>query len=141
MSIARGTIFTPTIENGIATWRVPLGNDGGVVHVALDDCEFYGRWLFDHPERSNGMDLEVAIDHINYDDLAKAFEKVTGHPARYIETDLDTYWSSGNTARAANTASGYNADPKVGRTLCERILVLLNSKKALTHSLYRMLRP
>ncbi|KIW44958.1 uncharacterized protein PV06_03389 [Exophiala oligosperma] len=114
MAIAKGTIFTPSVEEdeGIVTWRVPLGNDGGVVHVSLDDCEFYGRWLFDHPERSNGMDLEVAIDHINYDDLAKAFEKVTGHPARYIETDLDTYWKSGNTARAANTTSGYNADPK-----------------------------
>ncbi|KAK7894876.1 hypothetical protein LTR67_005615 [Exophiala xenobiotica] len=112
MSIAKHTIFTPTIEDGTVTWRVPLGDDSGVVHVSLDDCEYYGRWLFDHPERSNGMDLEVAIDHVNYADLAKAFEKVTGHPARYIETDLDTYWKTGNTAAAADQPSGYNSDPK-----------------------------
>ena len=71
------------------TWRVPLG-EGAVPHVALEDCGFYVRWLFDHPERANGMDLEVAIEHITYADMAAAFEKVTGHPAQYIDTDLDT---------------------------------------------------
>jgi hypothetical protein len=111
MSIAKHTIFTPKIEDGVATWRVPVG-DGAVVHVSLDDCEHYARWLFDHPERSNGMDLEVAIDHIHYSDLAAAFQKVTGHPARYIDTDLETYWKSGNTAAAAQSGSAYNADPK-----------------------------
>ena len=70
------------------TWRVPLG-EGAVPHVSLEDCGYYVRWLFDHPERANGMDLEVAIDHAAYADLAAAFEKVTGHPARYIDTDLD----------------------------------------------------
>jgi hypothetical protein len=113
MSIAKLTIFTPSVEDGVVTWRVPVG-DGAVVHVALDDCEHYARWLFDHPERSNGMDLEVAIEHIHYADLAKAFEKVTGHPARYVDTDLDTYWKTGNTAAMAGTGGGYNSDPKVG---------------------------
>lgn len=58
------------------------------------------------------MDLEVAIDHIHYADLAAAFQKVTGHPARYIDTDLETYWTTGNVAAAANTGGGYNSDPK-----------------------------
>ncbi|RMD42095.1 hypothetical protein DV735_g3059, partial [Chaetothyriales sp. CBS 134920] len=112
MSISKFTIFTPSVEDGIVTWRIPLGDDSGVVHVSLDDCEHYGRWLFDHPERSNGLDLEVAIEHVNYADLAKAFEKVTGHPARYIDTPLDEYWKTGNSAGMANAPSGYNADPK-----------------------------
>jgi uncharacterized protein YbjT (DUF2867 family) len=120
MSIAKATIFTPKVEiddkagdgAGVVTWRVPLGSDGAVAHVSLDDCEYYVRWLFDHPGRSNGLDLEVAIDHINYADLAKAFESVTGHPARYIETDLDEYWKTGNTAASAHKGSGYNSDPK-----------------------------
>jgi hypothetical protein len=38
------------------------------------------------------MDLEVAIEHVTYANLAAAFEKVTGHPAQYIDTNLDTYW-------------------------------------------------
>lgn len=111
MSIAARTIFTPTVEDGIVTWRLPLGaNGGGVVHVALDDCEHYTRWMFDHPERINGQDLEVAIEHVSYHDLAKAFEKVTGHPAQYIDTSLEDYWSTGNMAAAAKAPSGYNSD-------------------------------
>jgi hypothetical protein len=110
MAIASRTIFTPTVEDGVVTWRVPLGaRGGGVVHVALDDCEFYVRWMFDHPERINGQDLEVAIEHVSYIELARAFEKVTGHPAQYIDTSLDEYWRKGNFAMAANLTTGYNA--------------------------------
>lgn len=111
MSISSLTIMTPKVEDGVVTWRVPLG-DGSVVHVALDDCEHYVRWMFDHPERSNGMDLEVAIDHIGYHDLAAAFEKVTGQKAQYIDVSLDEYWEQGPMSRMAGVASGYNADLK-----------------------------
>lgn len=111
MSIAAGTIFTPTVENGVVTWRLPLGSHGGgVVHVALDDCAHYVRWMFDNPQKINGKDLEVAIEHVSYHDLARAFEKVTGHPARYIEASLEDYWTKGNTAVVAKAPSGYNSD-------------------------------
>lgn len=110
MVISPGTPMTPNIEDGVVTWRVPLGQ-GAVPHVALEDCGYYVRWLFDHPERANGLGLEVAIDHIGYADLAASFEKVTGHPARYIDTDLDTYWRSGPLSGAATAPAGYNADP------------------------------
>jgi NmrA-like family len=119
MVISPQTILTPTVEDGIVTWRVPLGN-GAVPHVALEDCGFYVRWLFDHPERANGMDLEVAIDHISYADLAAAFEKVTGHPAQYIDTDLDTYWNAPRNKRNADTPAGYNADPNDKSTMSFR---------------------
>ncbi len=109
MAIAAGTPMTPTVENGVVTWRVPLG-DGAVSHVALDDCGYYVRWLFDHPERANGMDLEVSIAPIKYDDLAKAFEKVTGHEAKYIDTSLEDYWEKGPMKAAASAPAGYNAD-------------------------------
>jgi len=108
MVISPLTVMTPTIEDGVATWRVPLG-DGAVPHVALEDCGYYVRWLFDHPQLTNGMDLEVAIDHITYTELAEAFAKVTGHPAQYIDTDLDTYWN-GTLSFIADLPAGYNAD-------------------------------
>ena len=112
MAIAAGTIFTPSVEDGVVTWRVPLGvKGGGVVHVALDDCEHYVRWMFDHPERSGGMDLEVAIEHVSYVEMARAFERVTGHPARYVVTTLEEYWKTGNCASLAESGSGYNTDP------------------------------
>ncbi|MEU5872179.1 NmrA family NAD(P)-binding protein [Glycomyces sp. NPDC047369] len=109
MTISPGTPMTPSAEDGVVTWRVPLG-DGAVPHVALDDCGYYVRWLFDNPDRANGMDLEVAIEHVTYARLAEAFEAVTGHPAQYIDTDLDAYWS-GPLKQVADLPAGYNADP------------------------------
>ena len=119
MVISPGTPMTPTVEDGVVTWRVPLG-DGAVPHVALEDCGYYVRWLFDHPERANGMDLEVAIEHVKYANLAAAFEKVTGHPARYVDTDLDTYWAKGPMSSRADTPTGYNADPNDKSTMSVR---------------------
>jgi hypothetical protein len=118
MAISAMTPMTPSMEDGILTWRVPLG-DGAVPHVALEDCGYYARWLFDNPQRANGMDLEVAIEHVDYRKLAEAFEKVTGHPARYIDTDLDTYWE-GPLKAAAHLPAGYNADPADKSTMSFR---------------------
>ena len=110
MVISPLTPMTPTVEDGVATWRVPLG-DGAVPHVALEDCGYYARWLFDHPERANGMNLEVAIADLTYTDIAAAFEKVTGHPARYIDTDLRHYWN-GPLKRAGRPARRLQRRPQ-----------------------------
>jgi uncharacterized protein YbjT (DUF2867 family) len=118
MVLSSRTPMTPTIEDGVATWRVPLG-DGAVVHVALEDCGYYVRWLFDHPERANGMDLEVAIEHVKYADLAAAFERVTGHRAQYIDTSLDDYFN-GPLKVAADRPAGYSADPNDPSTMSFR---------------------
>ncbi|KAI9729312.1 MAG: hypothetical protein M1834_006983 [Cirrosporium novae-zelandiae] len=59
-----------------------------------------------------GMDLEVAIAHVSYAELAAAFAKVTGHPARYIDTSLEEYWSTGRMGQAADHGAAYSADPK-----------------------------
>ncbi|KAF7917873.1 uncharacterized protein EAE97_012011 [Botrytis byssoidea] len=117
MAISENTVMVPTVENGVVTWRVPLG-DGAIPHVALEDCGPYVRWLFDHPERSNGMDLLVAIADISYSEMATAFEKVTGHPAQYIDTDFDTYFKT--LGPMADTPAGFNADPKDKATMTIR---------------------
>jgi hypothetical protein len=109
MAIGILTPMSPTIENGVATWRVPLGK-GAVPHVSLEDCGNYVRWMFDNVDKANGLDLEVAIEHVHYEDLARAFEAVTGHPARFIDVDLDTYWTEGPLSTMADKGSGYNSD-------------------------------
>ena len=101
--------MTTIVEDGVVTWRVPLGQ-GAIPHVAHEDCGYPARWILDHPERSNGMNLEVAIAHMTYTDIAEAFQKVTGHPAQYIDTDLDPYWN-GPLKGLADLPAGYNADP------------------------------
>ncbi|KAL7931484.1 hypothetical protein V8C35DRAFT_309642 [Trichoderma chlorosporum] len=116
MTLGRGTPMSPVVEDGVVTWKVPLGQ-GAVAHVDLEDCEYYVRWLFDHQYRSNGLDLEVAIDLVDYHEMAKAFEKVTGHPAKYVDIDLDTYWTTGPFGGAGHAAAGYNADPSDPSTM------------------------
>lgn len=114
MAISTKTIMTPRVEDRVVTWTVPLGN-GAVPFVALDDCEYYVRWLFDHPERSDGMDLQVAIDHITFTDLAAAFQKVTGHPAKSIDVPEDAYFA--HFPVPDDAPAGYNADPKDPATM------------------------
>lgn len=116
MSIHAGTPMAPTVEDGVITWRVPLG-DGAVPHVALEDCGYYVKWLFDHPDRASGMDLSVAIAHITYADVAEAFTKVTGKPARFVDTTFEEYWS---TIPWADRTMGYNADPSDSASMNNR---------------------
>ncbi|MDX3383180.1 hypothetical protein PV682_17125 [Streptomyces niveiscabiei] len=88
-------VFTPGpyIEDGIVTWRVPLG-EGAVPHVA--------------------------IEHMTYADMAVAFEKVTRNPAQYIDTDLETYWNSPDLTGITDRSAGYNADPHDKSTMSFR---------------------
>ncbi|MBB3641937.1 NmrA family NAD(P)-binding protein [Variovorax atrisoli] len=118
MALSAMTPMTPSVEDGVVTWRVPLGG-GRVPHVALGDCGYYARWLFDNPGRANGMNLEVAIEQVDYHELAAAFERVTGHRARYIDTSLEDYWS-GPLRMAAGLPAGYNADPQDKSTMSFR---------------------
>ncbi|KAF4989109.1 hypothetical protein FGRMN_9352 [Fusarium graminum] len=106
MAISASTFFTPRMEDGVVTWKLPLG-DGAMAHVDLDDCAYYVRWLFDHPERSDGMNLEVAIDHVKYADLAKAFETVTGKPAAYKDVPLEAFFRD---LPGSDNPAGYNSD-------------------------------
>ncbi|KAK3309746.1 uncharacterized protein B0T15DRAFT_545733 [Chaetomium strumarium] len=117
MALCQQTPMEPVIETDesgehVLVWKVPLTAEGGVAHVALDDCAHYVRWLFDNPERADGMDLAVAIDSIHYSDMAKAFEKVTGHKARYVDVDMDTFFSGPHWSRVASFPTGYMVDPK-----------------------------
>ncbi|KAK4466313.1 hypothetical protein QBC42DRAFT_327628 [Cladorrhinum samala] len=128
MSIASSTPMTPRVElerdsssgggDPALTWYLPLGRDGAVPHVALDDCAHYVRWLFDNPDRADGMDLAVAIGHIRYDEMAEAFTKVTGKKARFVDVNLDTYFNGSPYWKAVGSRPcGYtagSADPPPG---------------------------
>ncbi|RYO98279.1 hypothetical protein DL764_007132 [Monosporascus ibericus] len=116
MAVSSRTVMTPRVKDGVVTWRIPLG-DGAVPHVSLADCGHYVRWLFDHPETSNGMNLEVGIDHISYADLAAAFQKVTGKPAQYINTPMPVFFEH---FTMSDEPAGYNADPEDPATMSVR---------------------
>ncbi|KAI1092942.1 NAD(P)-binding protein [Rostrohypoxylon terebratum] len=108
MTISAYTPMSVNVENDVATWRLPM-QDGAIPFVALDDCGHYVKWLFDHPQRANGLNLEVAVSHVSRSDLARAFEKVTGHPARVEDVGFDDYFGKVWQQDPEHPA-GYNAD-------------------------------
>lgn len=83
----------------IGTAKLPL--------IYLQDYGLYARWLLDHPERSNGLELHVGTEDIAYTDLAKAFEEVTGTKAVYKEVTTEEYFKLGLFP---------DADAKIGNT-------------------------
>lgn len=76
-------------ENGVYVFRLPLGSTGAMPLVSLDDLARYVKWAFEHPDRSAGLNLGVAIAHVTGAETAAAFETVTGKKARYEDVPLD----------------------------------------------------
>ncbi|KAI1460125.1 NAD(P)-binding protein [Annulohypoxylon moriforme] len=108
MAISAHTPMSVAIENGTATWRLPM-KEGAVPFVSLDDCGYYVKWLFDNPSRANGLDLQVAIAHISHAELAHAFQKVTGNPARAVNVEFADYFGKA-WQQDPERPAGYNAD-------------------------------
>lgn len=108
MTISSKTLMSPTVENGVATWTAPMGN-GKFAPVALDDVGYYVKWLFEHRERADGLDLKVSIDNLGFGELVEAFERVTGKPARFVDVSLEEFWSEPGRKAWGEQSAGYNA--------------------------------
>lgn len=62
--------------------------------VHLDDIGRYASWIFEHPERSTGLNLQVATENIGWEYLAKTYSSVTGRKAVYKDISLDELFAS-----------------------------------------------
>ncbi|KAI1167653.1 hypothetical protein F5B18DRAFT_396553 [Nemania serpens] len=109
MTLGKHTVFAPVVEGDTAVWRVPLAR-GAVPFTALDDCGFYVKYLFDHPEEADGLNLAVALDHVNFDEYTRAFTSVTGHPARWEDVDVRQHLERAFGPKI-DEQYGYNTDP------------------------------
>ncbi|KAI0468810.1 hypothetical protein F4859DRAFT_488905 [Xylaria cf. heliscus] len=119
MTIGKGTPFQPRVEDGVAVWRAPLAS-GAVPFTALDDVGVYVKWLFDNADaEADGLDLEIAVEHVTLDAYARAFEKVTGKPARWIDNDLNEHLDA-IFGPGVDRPAGYNADPADPATMTLR---------------------
>ncbi|KAI1273578.1 hypothetical protein F5Y07DRAFT_252966 [Xylaria sp. FL0933] len=118
MTLGKNTPFQPSVENDTAVWRVPLA-DGAVPFVALDDCGYYVKYLFDHPKEADGLDLAVALDHVTFTEFTRAYTKVTGHKARWDDVDLHKHIEN-TFGPKVDTPAGYNADPNDPATMSLR---------------------
>jgi uncharacterized protein YbjT (DUF2867 family) len=84
-------MFVPhTLADGSLLFAHPMGN-GKVPMIHLDDLGRYARFLFDHPEESDGMDLEIATQHVAWSYLVDCVQRVTGRKAVFEDVPLSEY--------------------------------------------------
>jgi uncharacterized protein YbjT (DUF2867 family) len=62
---------------------IPVTNYGAAV-----------KWALENPERSVGKYVEAGSFLTTFPEIAKAFTRVTGKPARFVPIDIDT-WMAG----------------------------------------------
>ncbi|EHK20572.1 uncharacterized protein TRIVIDRAFT_48837 [Trichoderma virens Gv29-8] len=85
----------------------------------LEDYGKYVRWAFDTPARSNGLNLHVGTEDVNWSDLAATFTEMTGKKAVYKDFTLDEYFSRG-TVPDPERKVGHSADPNDSTLLTYR---------------------
>ncbi|KAM0148831.1 hypothetical protein ACHAQE_004402 [Botrytis cinerea] len=73
----------------------PLGPKGSAPLIALEDFGKYARWVFDHPNRSNGLNLHVASQEVVWADIPAAFTEATGKKAVYRDVTVDGWFELG----------------------------------------------
>jgi len=87
-------MFAPvTLPDGTLVFAHPIG-EGRVPMIHLDDLGRYARWIFDHREEANGMNLEIATEHVGWRSLVACVEKVTGKRAVFKDLDEAEYFAS-----------------------------------------------
>lgn len=61
-------------------FRIPIG-DGVIPYGCLEDLGYYVQWAFEHPKRSAGLNLEIAVEDVSLQQIAETFTTVTEKPA------------------------------------------------------------
>ncbi|KAL4786812.1 NmrA family protein [Aspergillus varians] len=85
-------MFVPKEQpDGSFVWENPADADGKIPLIALDDVGVYSLWMFDNPEQSAGLDLEVATDQVSFAEIAATFTKVTGKKGVHKRVPLEDY--------------------------------------------------
>jgi len=86
-------MFVPKkVSDDTFVFPQPIG-EGAVPMISLDDLGHYARWIFDNPERADGMDLEIATEHVGWNNLVESFMKVNpGKKAIRVEIPLEKFF-------------------------------------------------
>ncbi|KAL7929503.1 NAD(P)-binding protein [Trichoderma chlorosporum] len=106
-------LMRPTkTDDGVYDFRFPV-KDGGFPLTCLDDVGYYVRWIFEHPERSAGMNLKLGVEHATPSGLARSFTEATGLSAKGTSIGIDQWfdeigWSSSREHKMGSTTAGPN---------------------------------
>jgi hypothetical protein len=89
--IYEGMFVPHTLADGTLLFAHPMGS-GTVPMIHLDDLGRYARWIFDHREESDGLDLEVATQQVGWPYLVDCVQRVTGLKAVFEDVDQAEYF-------------------------------------------------
>ncbi|EXJ66607.1 uncharacterized protein A1O5_10278 [Cladophialophora psammophila CBS 110553] len=78
------------LDDGTLVWENP-SEDGKIPLMALHDVGVFVKWIFDHPERSTGINLEMATDQVSFSDITSAFARVTGRKGIHRRVSFEEY--------------------------------------------------
>jgi hypothetical protein len=89
-----GSFLPNQAPDGTFVFTQPIG-DGAVPMISLDDLGRYARWIFDNPERADGMNLETSTEHVTWNHLIESFMKVNpDKKAIRVDIPLEEYFES-----------------------------------------------
>lgn len=84
-----GTYSAPPLVDGEIVVAWPPKSDTRIQLIAAEDIGVIAAKVFADPERFIGEKVKVAGDELSMTEIAEAFAKVTGTPARYEESDIE----------------------------------------------------
>ncbi|KAF8319405.1 NAD(P)-binding protein [Clavulina sp. PMI_390] len=104
-------IFAPfkIQKDGTRIFAAPIGDEGVIPLIALDDLGWWARYIFDHPETMTGKNIEIASQPSTYPEIVEAFKVATGLPAVYKPMTMDEYftmWNRSNVPVASEVPDG-----------------------------------
>jgi hypothetical protein len=103
-------MFAPrTLDDGTLLFAHPMGT-GRVPMIHLDDLGRYARWIFDHREESDGLDLEIATQHVGWPYLVDCVQRVTGRKAVFQDVGQAEYFEKYSGVPATQPASWAQAE-------------------------------
>ncbi len=105
--------YPPLLEDGKLVYRRGLAPGTRLQMIASRDIGFFAAAAFADRENSVGAKIEIAGDELTGDQIAAAFERHTGIPARYEPVSIDelrrvSEWQA--TAYSWLNGIGYSAD-------------------------------
>ena len=59
--------------------------------MALADVGVFVKWIFDHPEKSAGIDLQMTTDQVSFSEITSTVTRVTGRKAVHRVIPLEEY--------------------------------------------------
>lgn len=94
-------------KDGTRVFASPIGDEGVVPFVSLEDIGWWARYVFDNAATTTGRSLGIASQPATFPEIVETFKRVTGLPAEYKPLSMDEYFGlwNGNEVPVANNVT------------------------------------